>query len=189
MKILAIDLGLVNSVHCVFDTQTGDVVFGSVGSMEEELRRLLNRVRPDRVVAEICPLACLVHDIAGRAGIEVQIADTTQDAWKWRTVKRKTDMYKHVLWAVAYSLDNEVQVQEIANNIELFTGSRPKIAGLNNYLGPLTKAQKNSVLVRVRQGYYKFANPLMRAYVRLILERVSLVEADGQMRFPWMGSA
>ncbi len=102
------------------------------------------------------------------------------------TVKRKTDMFKQVLWAVAYSESQEVQVQQIAENVGLLTGQRPGVQGLSNYFGPLTKPEKRNILVRVRQGYYRFANPLMRAYIRLILEEHNLVEANGQLQFPWM---
>ncbi len=101
------------------------------------------------------------------------------------TVRRKTEMYKHVLWAVAYSENREVQVQEIAENIQWLTGEKPKVEGLSNYFGPLTKPEKQEVLVRVRQGYYKFANPLMRAYVRLVLENHNM-ESGAQLQFPWM---
>ncbi len=102
------------------------------------------------------------------------------------TVKRKTDMFKQVLWAVAFSEGLEVQVQEIAQNIAILTGIRPKVESLSNYLAALTKPEKGRILRRVRQGYYKFANPLMRAYVRLVLEDHNLIEKDGQLRFPWM---
>lgn len=105
------------------------------------------------------------------------------------TVKRKTEMFKHVLWGVAYAEPPEVQVQEIAENIGVLTARKPRIESLSSYLGALTKPEKKQVLVRVRQGYYKFANPLMRAYVRLILEEHNMVEADGQMQFPWMRDA
>ena len=46
---------------------------------------------------EICPLAAMVYDIGRELGIFVlvadatQDADVTQDAWRWRNVKRKTD--------------------------------------------------------------------------------------------------
>lgn len=101
------------------------------------------------------------------------------------TTKRKTEMFKFVLWGIAYSQDREVQVQQIAENIALLTGEKPKIESLSSYLGPLTKDDKRNVLVRVRQGYYRFANPLMRAYVRLVMEEHS-IELDGQLQFPWM---
>jgi hypothetical protein len=102
------------------------------------------------------------------------------------TVKRKTDMFKYVLWAVANSEETEVQVQDIARNVALLTGTRPKVESLSSYLGTLTKEEKASVLVRVRQGYYRFRNPLMRAYVRLLLEEHNLIEENGQLQFPWM---
>ncbi|MFH0983040.1 MAG: ATP-binding protein [Planctomycetota bacterium] len=102
------------------------------------------------------------------------------------TLKRKTEMYKCILWGLAYAEPLEVQVRDLADNIGLLTGEKPKIASLNNYLGPLTKAEKRHVLARVRQGYYKFTNPLMRAYVRLILDEFNIMEMDGQMQFPWM---
>ena len=101
------------------------------------------------------------------------------------TVKRKTEMFRNVLWAVAYAESREVQVQEIAENIGLLTGEKPKIESLSNYLGRLISAKKKEILVRVRQGYYKFANPLMRAYIRLILEEHN-IGLEGQLQFPWM---
>ena len=91
MTIFAIDLGESKSVFCRFDSAGGVPQFGSFPTNEEELRKRLMRERPDRVVAEICPQAAMVHDVAVALKIEVQIADTTQDAWQWRNVKRKTD--------------------------------------------------------------------------------------------------
>lgn len=100
------------------------------------------------------------------------------------TVKRKTDIFKHILWAIAYSDDVEVQVKDIAGNIELLAGTAVSPQSLSNPLGTLTKKEKNSVLTRARQGYYKFSNPLMRAYVRLMIEKTS-IDRGGQHRFPW----
>lgn len=112
---------------------------------------------------------------------------TLSDAYQTAviTVKRKTEMFKHVLWGVAYSQESEVQAKEIAENIGFLTGEKPKIESLSNSFGALIKPDKGEVLVRVRQGYYKFANPLMRAYVRLILEQHN-IESKGQLEFPWM---
>jgi len=114
---------------------------------------------------------------------------TLRDAYQTAviTVRRKTEMYRYLLWAVAYSSSSEVQVQHIADNIEQLTGNRPKIESLSSYLGPLTKPEKKEILVRVRQGYYKFANPLMRAYIRLVMEERN-IELEGQRTFPWMRS-
>jgi len=90
MSILAIDLGQSKSVFA-FGGQDGAERLGSFRTTDEELRKLLVRLAPRQVVIEICPLAAKVHDIAQEFGIPVLVADTTQDAWTWRNVKRKTD--------------------------------------------------------------------------------------------------
>ncbi|MFO0837796.1 MAG: hypothetical protein U1D55_04665 [Phycisphaerae bacterium] len=42
-------------------------------------------------IRAVCPLAASVYDVAAELGIRTLVADTTQDAWTWRAVKRKTD--------------------------------------------------------------------------------------------------
>lgn len=91
MMILAVDLGQSKSVFGKLDTGTGKVRFGRFPTSDRQFQRLFARERPDRVVIEICPLAGRVSDLAQRLEIEIQVADTTQDAWKWKNVKRKTD--------------------------------------------------------------------------------------------------
>lgn len=102
------------------------------------------------------------------------------------TVKRKTEMFKNILWGIAYSESKVVQVKEIAEHIEYFAGTPTKPAGFSSHLGKLASSDKRRILTRVREGHYKFTNPLMRAYVRLILENHNLMEENGQMQFPWM---
>ena len=101
------------------------------------------------------------------------------------TVKRKTDMFRFVLWGVAYSENVEVQVKGIADGISLLTGKKHKKESLSSYLGPLSGDGKGNILTRVRQGYYRFTDPLMRAYVRLIMEENN-IKLEGQYEFPWM---
>ena len=48
--ILAIDLGKYKSVACVYDRDSGEVVFRSVSSSGEEFQRLIERHRPRVVV-------------------------------------------------------------------------------------------------------------------------------------------
>jgi transposase len=91
MTILALDLAKSKSVFCHFNTITGEVTFGNVLTKRAQLRELLERLCPERVVIEICPLAGWVHDLVRELKIEIQVADPTQDAWKWKNVKRKTD--------------------------------------------------------------------------------------------------
>jgi transposase len=91
MKIVAIDLGQSKSVFCEFDTTTGEYGFSRLITTAERIHTLLQRERPDQVVVEICPLAATVHDVATELGLDVIVADTTQDAWRWKNNKRKTD--------------------------------------------------------------------------------------------------
>lgn len=90
MSILAIDLGQSKSVFA-FRGDDGKERVGSVSTTDVQLRKLFSRLAPQQVVIEVCPLAARVHDLGRALGIAVLVADTTQDAWTWRNVKRKTD--------------------------------------------------------------------------------------------------
>ena len=91
MMILAIDLGMSNSVFCTLNKTTGEYAFGSVRTCSDPLRKLLERLRPRLVAVESGSMAALVHDLASELKLPIVVADTTQDAWRWRNVKRKTD--------------------------------------------------------------------------------------------------
>ena len=91
MLILALDLGLSKSAVCVMDSETNTVKHGTCRTRARELTKLFERETPELIVVEISPLAAMVHDLAVRLGIQILVADTTQDAWRWRNVKRKTD--------------------------------------------------------------------------------------------------
>ena len=91
MRILGLDLGQGKSAWETLDTQTGEVATGWVRMEDEALRKLLARTQAELAVMEIGPLAARVHDLVAAAGVRVLVADTTQDAWAWKNVKRKTD--------------------------------------------------------------------------------------------------
>lgn len=90
-KILAIDLGNRKSVACDYQRETGVHEFVSVTTTPTSIRALIEKRRPDRVVIEICPIAGWVCDLFREMGIETQVAKTTEQAWRWKHVKRKTD--------------------------------------------------------------------------------------------------
>lgn len=91
MLILALDLAHHTSVSCVYDTATTDATYGRVRTTPSALHDLLTEAAPDRLVIEISPLAGWVHDLAQSLGIEVEVANTNHEAWRWKHVKRKTD--------------------------------------------------------------------------------------------------
>jgi len=51
----------------------------------------VKEVKPDRVVIEVCNIAGWVCDLLRGMGVEVQVANTSDDAWRWRKVKKKND--------------------------------------------------------------------------------------------------
>jgi len=91
MRILAIDLGKSKSVACDYDMESGTHSFLGIRTVPSELQDLLERVRPERVVIEICSPAGWVGDQIRAAGIALEVANTNGQAWQWRRVKRKTD--------------------------------------------------------------------------------------------------
>ncbi len=91
MLILAIDLGSSKSVFCKFDSNSGKHSFGQVASHSASFCKLLALLRPELVVVEVGPLAAIVYDVAEELGVPTIVADTMQEAWLHRTVKRRTD--------------------------------------------------------------------------------------------------
>jgi len=91
MKILAIDLGKYACVSCLFDTETNTIEFETIKTYRLEFEALLNRMRPQLVVMETCSITGWVHDLCVEQGYEVVVADPSQEAWRWKNVKRKTD--------------------------------------------------------------------------------------------------
>lgn len=108
MKILALDLGKSKSVACMYETpmanhrsetvrsagtntSTADHRFETVRTTALELEELLAREEPQRVVIEVCTIAGWVGDLVRARDIELEVANPTHDAWRWKNVKRKTD--------------------------------------------------------------------------------------------------
>lgn len=91
MKILALDLGKFKSVACVYDTSSLQHKYETVTTTAQALHDLLVEAEPNRVVIEICSIAGWVTDLVRTLGIEIEVASTTHEAWRWKHVKRKND--------------------------------------------------------------------------------------------------
>ena len=89
--ILGLDLGKFKSVGCLLDPLSGTHRFVTIPTSPADLRTLLGETAPDRLVIEACNIAGWVHDLARSLSIEVEVANTNDQAWKWKRVKRKTD--------------------------------------------------------------------------------------------------
>jgi len=91
MKILALDLGKYKSVACDYEAETARHTFVTVPTTPKALHDLIVDREPDRVVIEICSIAGWVSDLVRTLGIELQVANTTDERWHWRKVKTKND--------------------------------------------------------------------------------------------------
>jgi len=91
MKILALDLGKYKTVGCAYEAESGRHQFQRSFTTPAGLRKMVQEIKPDRVVIEVCNIAGWVCDLLWGLGIEVQVANTSDDAWRWRKVKQKDD--------------------------------------------------------------------------------------------------
>lgn len=91
MKILSLDLGKYKTVGCDYERESGQHRFRAIGTTPAGLQQLVKEVKPDRVVIEVCNIAGWVSDLLREMGVEVQVANTSDDAWRWRKVKKKND--------------------------------------------------------------------------------------------------
>jgi transposase len=91
MKILALDLGKYKTVGCVYEGTSGAHRFKTSATTPTGLTQLVKEVKPERVVIEVCNIAGWVCDLLGELSVEVQVANTSEDAWRWRKVKKKND--------------------------------------------------------------------------------------------------
>lgn len=91
MIILAIDLGKFTSMACVYNTVDGEHRFEKVTTRPSAISELISDAGADRVVIEVGGQAGWVCDICEALNTPVQVANPNHEAWRWKTVKRKTD--------------------------------------------------------------------------------------------------
>ena len=91
MLILAIDLGKARSLACWYRTDDATHEFRAVPTRPGDFRTLLAGRPVDRVVVEICDAAGWVVDLCRVLGIPAQVANSNQEAWRWKNVKNKCD--------------------------------------------------------------------------------------------------
>lgn len=108
MKILALDLGKYKTVGCEYESESGRHSFKRSFTTPAALRKMVQEVNPERVVLEICSIAGWVGDLIGTMGITVQVANTSDDAWRWRKVKQKDDR-RDALKAARLSAVNQLR--------------------------------------------------------------------------------
>jgi transposase len=108
MKILALDLGKYKTVGCEYESESGVHQFRRSFTTPVALGEMVQKVKPDRVVIEVCSIAGWVCDLMGALGIAVQVANTNDEAWRWRKVKQKDDR-RDALKAARLSAVNQLR--------------------------------------------------------------------------------
>jgi transposase len=78
-------------VACEYEAETGRHRFVTVLTTPKALHDLMVDREPQRVVIEICSLAGWVSDLVRSLGLELQVANTADERWRWRNVKQKND--------------------------------------------------------------------------------------------------
>jgi transposase len=91
MLILSIDLGKAKSLGCWYQADAAAAEFRTVPTRPADFGALLLDRPVDRVVIEICDAAGWVVDLCRALEIPVQVANTNQQAWRWKNVKHKSD--------------------------------------------------------------------------------------------------
>jgi len=91
MGILAMDLGKSKSVACVLEGSTGAHRFETIPTTPAAVLKVVERERPERVVIEIGPTAGWVCDLCRERKVPVEVANPNHEAWRWKSVKRKSD--------------------------------------------------------------------------------------------------
>lgn len=180
MKILAIDLGNRKSVACIYDSSGKELGYKTIQTRPDQFQELYRQHRPDRLVIEISPLAGWVHDGAREAGVrEIEVANTNEDAWRWKHVKRKTDR-RDALKLAQLSAMNQLktvyipkpEVRQWRSLIEYRdTLMNDRVAIQNRIRGLLT--QQAIVWPRGRKGWTRQMRKQLQSMAR------PLTEADG----------
>lgn len=91
MQILAIDLAKKKSVAGRYDTNGDRIEYRTMETTPQSFHDLIAEAAPDRVVIEIGPQAGWVFDLVTAMDIEIEVANPSHEAWRWRKVKSKTD--------------------------------------------------------------------------------------------------
>jgi transposase len=110
--ILAIDLGKFHSQACFYDTADASHEFVKVASTPKAMHELLTRRQIDRVVIEVGAQAGWVTDLCRALGLQVQVASTNGEAWRWKNVKEKSDR-QDALKLARLSANNELTLVHV----------------------------------------------------------------------------
>lgn len=177
MLIFAMDLGVSKSAICLLDTKTLAVRQGGCRTSAERIRTLLQRHRPDLVVVEVSPLAAMVHDVGVALGLRVLVADTTQDAWRWKNVKRKTDRDDALKLARLAAIEQinpvhipDPQMRQWRELVEYRTALVAEVTALKNRIRQVLLVHTGARLPNSKKAWTRPLRELLRAQAKALAD-------------------
>ena len=163
MKILSLDLGKYKTVGCEYEAETGRHSFATVATTPQGLHDLIVDLEPDRVVIEICSIAGWVCDLVRTLEIEIQVANTADERWRWRKIKQKSDR-RDALKAAQLSAVNQLRSVHV----------------------PQMEVRQWRALIGYRQQLVQ-RRTRMRNHVRDLLQREGVLLARGRKAWTEVG--
>ena len=163
MRILALDLGKYKSVACEYEAETGRHKFATIATNPKALHDLIVDREAQRVVIEICSIAGWVCDLVRTLGIEIQVANTADERWRWRKIKQKSDR-RDALKAAQLSAVNQLRPVHV----------------------PEVEVRRWPALIAYRQQLVQ-RRTRMRNHIRDLLQREGLVLARGRKAWTEVG--
>lgn len=169
---LPIDASLVTKVARIADGYPHFAHLVGLRLVESALARLLEHSGKPIRVEETDYLPAIKEAIDGSMGSlkEAFIQGT-------ETPAVKTQLYRWILEGIAVQECIEVSVQEILDFINKVEPQKvAKAQAISTHLGKLVDPEKRGVLERSRKGYYKFRDPMLRAYIRMHVAKEVLTD-------------
>lgn len=138
------------------------------------------------LLAYNCSINCLRHERKKitKADLNYSINEAISDAhetlrnsYEKATLATKKNIYKEVLWASAdakLDLNQSFQALDLIKNLEKYLNKPMKITQFGFHLGQLCSEERGEILKAVgskNRKRYKFANPLMRPFIKMIIYR------------------
>jgi len=181
MKILALDLGKYKTVGCEYESESGAHRFHRSLTTPATLRKMVQEINPERVVIEVCSIAGWVCDLMGELGVAVQVANPSDEAWRWRKVKQKDDR-RDALKAARLSAVNQLRevyipAQEVRQWRALITYRRQLVrrrTQIKNHIRDLL-LREGQILARGSQCWNQIGIELLTGLARP-LSAVGLTE-------------
>lgn len=136
----------------------------SLGCVDSVVRRIRIGEEPfDRVLSK----DFMPHAL----NYSVSMTEETLRASYQKAIRSQRDspIFKHILWACALDMRTEASIADIRHAVCRLQKRNVSKTELAYPLGTLIKQKRGNVLHKARRGCYKFANPMMKAYVRIAL--------------------